>query len=289
LRRNVVLKHGAIAGISPSLCWIDAYDPRYYRGDHSMPALATRNHQAASNRFSPLLLAGATSAAAEDVAAFDRIGTMVVLRRDQTLFVEGDPAQHCFKVVSGAVRSCKLADGRRQVNQFLLPGDFVGLEGDGAYRATVEAVNDATLMRYRRCAIDHLIQQQPWLGKRLLGKLCDDLYAAQAQMLLLGRKNAVERLASFLLSMSERNGEGDRLELLMTRGDIADHLGLTIETVSRTFSQLKERGIIQLMASSDVVIRRRDELEEIAEVASSRDAVFVAGASANQREGSLWP
>jgi CRP/FNR family transcriptional regulator len=100
-----------------------------------------------------------------------------------------------------------------------------------------------------------------------LGKLCDDLYAAQAQMLLLGRKNAVERLACFLLSMSERNGEGNRLELLMTRGDIADHLGLTIETVSRTFSQLKGRAIIQLMASSDVVVRGRDELEEIAEAA----------------------
>jgi CRP-like cAMP-binding protein len=233
-----------------------------------MPVFATHSHHAASVRFPPALLAGASNAAADDVATFDRIGTKVILRRDQVLFFEGDPAQHCFKVLSGAVRSCKLlADGRRHVNQFLLPGDFVGLESDGAYRATVEAVNDATLMRYPRRAVDQLVQQQPRLGKRLLGMLCEDLHAAQAQMLLLGRKNAVERLASFLLSMSERNGEGDRVELPMTRADIADHLGLTIETVSRIFSQLKGRGVIELKVRSEVVIKRRDELEEIAEAA----------------------
>ncbi len=233
-----------------------------------MLAAATHGPRAASNRLPPVLFAGAANNAAENVAAFDRIGTVVVLRRDQPLFFEGDPAQHCFKVVSGTVRSCKLlADGRRHVSQFLLPGDFVGLESDGTYRFTVEAVNDATVMRYPRRAMDQLIEQQPRLGKRLLGMLSEGLSAAQAQMLLLGRKSAVERLASFLLSMSERSGESDSIALPMTRGDIADHLGLTIETVSRIFSQLKSQGVIQLKASNEVVIRRRDELEEIAEAA----------------------
>lgn len=233
-----------------------------------MLAAAIHGPRAASNRFPPVLLAAAANNAAENVAAFDRIGTVVVLRRDQPLFFEGDPAQHCFKVVSGMVRSCKLlADGRRHVSQFLLAGDFVGLESDGTYRFTVEAVNDATVMRYPRRAMDQLIEQQPGLGKRLLGMLSEGLSAAQAQMLLLGRKSAVERLASFLLSMSERSGESDSIALPMTRGDIADHLGLTIETVSRIFSQLKSQGVIRLKASNEVVIRRRDELEEIAEAA----------------------
>lgn len=232
-----------------------------------MSAIALRSQPAPNHRFAPVV-AGAASAAAEDTAAFDRIGTVVLVRRDQTLFFEGDAARYCFKVVSGAVRCCKLlADGRRHVTQFLLPGDFVGLESDDTYHCSVEAVNDATVLRYPRHAVDQLVQQRPRLGKRLLGLLCEEIFAAQAQMLLLGRKSAVERLASFLLAMSERNGEHDRVELPMTRGDIADHLGLTIETVSRTFSQLKGRGVIQLGASSEVVIKRRDELEDLAEAA----------------------
>ena len=233
-----------------------------------MTAVAIRSHNIAPDRFAPAVIASALSAAAADAAAFDRIGTVVSLERDQTLFFEGDPAQYCFKVLSGALRSCRLLpDGRRHVNQFLRPGDFVALHSDDAYRSTVEAVNDAKVMRYKRRAVDQLIQQQPRLGKSLRSKLCADLLAAQAQMLLLGRKNALERLASFLLAMCERDGGDDRVELPMTRGDIADHLGLTIETVSRAFSQLKSRGVIQLTTSTDVRIKRREELEDIAEAA----------------------
>lgn len=232
-----------------------------------MAAIAAHRDQFSTNRFAPVL-AGVVGAAAEDEAAFDRVGTVISLGREQTLFFEGDAAQHCFKVVSGALRSCRLLpDGRRHVNEFLLPGDFVGLEDGDEHRSTVEAVNDATVMRYPRRAIDQLVQQQPRLGKRLLGRLCENLSAAHAQMLLLGRKNAVERVASFLLAMSERNGEDDRIVLPMTRSDIADHLGLTIETVSRTFSQLRSLGVIQLKVSSEVVIERRSQLEDIAEAA----------------------
>jgi len=223
------------------------------------------SHQPTANRFAPAVVAGALSAAAADAAAFDCIGTVVSLRRDQMLFFEGDPAQYCFKVLSGALRSCRLLpDGRRHVNQFARPGDFVALDSDDVYRSTVEALSDARVMRYPRRAVEQLIQQQPRLGKSLRRRLCADLQAAQAQMLLLGRKNALERLASFLLAMCER---GDHVALPMTRNDIADHLGLTIETVSRTFSQLKGRGVIELTTSSDVLIKRRDALEDIAEAA----------------------
>jgi CRP-like cAMP-binding protein len=235
-------------------------------GTIAMPALTPYSHHSATDRFRAALPATLNVGSARSGVTVERIGAPVSLRRDQVLFYEGDPAQHCFKVVSGVVRSCKLlADGRRYVGQFHLSGDFVAIESDDTYRSTVEAVNDATLLRFPRRALDQLMQQQPQLGKSLLGILCGDLFAAQAQMLLLGRKSAIERLASFLLEMLERTGEDDRLELPMTRADIADHLGLTVETVSRLFTQLKGRGIIRSDAVSEVVIRRRRELEEIAE------------------------
>lgn len=232
-----------------------------------MHATALRTQTAGLGAFSPALLA--TPASADDaLAALDAIGTAVSLSRDETLFREGDAARYCFKVLTGAVRSCKLlADGRRHIGDFLLPGDFVALEAADAYRFTVEAVSDATLMRYSRGALDRLMLQRPQLGKRLLGLVCGELSAAQSRMLLLGRKSAVERLASFLLMMAERNGDLDRVSLPMTRSDIADYLGLTIETVSRIFSQFKSRGVIQLRASSEVVLRSRGALEDLAEAA----------------------
>jgi CRP/FNR family transcriptional regulator, anaerobic regulatory protein len=216
------------------------------------------------------LARGALTAAAKsgDLAMLDRIGSVISLRRDQALFRDGDAAKECYKVLTGAVRSCRLLpDGRRHIGEFLLPGDFIGLERDETWRFTAEAVNDATLMRYPQAALDRLIQQQPTLGKRLLVQVWEELSAAQTQLLLLGRKNAVERVASFLLQMAERAGAGDNLTLPMTRSDIADHLGLTTETVSRTFGQLKSQGVIRLAASSEVVLRDRGELEALAEAA----------------------
>ncbi len=227
--------------------------------------LATVLHSPATS--SPIAPFAAAESGGE-LAALDRIGTVVTLRRDQALFEEGDAARYCFKVLTGAVRSCRLLpDGRRHIGEFLLPGDFIGLELDDRYRFTAEAVSDATLMRYSRQAVDRLAEQQPRLGKRLLDRICGDLFAAQSQMLLLGRKNAVERLASFLLTMADRAGGGDRLSLPMTRSDIADHLGLTTETVSRVFGQLKSQGVIRLAASSEVLLRDRDELETLADAA----------------------
>ena len=232
-----------------------------------MQATTARSHAVAFTRFPSALLADHEEDG-NDLAAFDTIGTVVSLRRDAALFREGEAARYCFKVLTGAVRSCKLlADGRRHIGEFLLPGDFIAVEAADSYRFTVEAVTDATVMRYPRAALDRLVQQRPQLGKSLLGLVCGGLSAAQSHMLLLGRKNAVERLATFLLMMAARNGAADRVSLPMTRGDIADYLGLTTETVSRIFSQFKTQGVIQIRASSEVVLRSRDTLEDLADAA----------------------
>jgi CRP-like cAMP-binding protein len=232
-----------------------------------MQATTARTHAAAFNRISPALIAEQAEVG-DDLAAFDHVGTVVTLRRDTALFREGEPARCCYKVLTGAVRSCRLlADGRRHIGEFLLPGDFIAVEAADTYRFTLEAVTDATVMRYPRAAIERLVQQRPQLGKSLLGLVCGGLSAAQSHMLLLGRKSAVERLASFLLMMATRNGGADRVSLPMTRGDIADYLGLTTETVSRIFSQFKTQGVIQIRANSEVLLRHRDALEDIADAA----------------------
>jgi CRP-like cAMP-binding protein len=203
-----------------------------------------------------------------DLAAFDDIGTVVSCRRDQALFCEGGEARAFFKVLSGTVRSYRsLGGGRRHISEFLLPGDYVGLALGDIHRATVEAVSDARLMRYSRAAIDRLVQRQPQLGKRLLGVIRSELAMAQSQMLLLGRMTAAERLACFLLMMADRYGNTDCVSLPMTRTDIADHLGLTTETVSRLFSQFQCQGVIRLKAAHEVVLKSRSELQALAEAA----------------------
>ena len=204
----------------------------------------------------------------ESLSALDRIGRAVSLSRGETLFYEGDAALNCFKVISGALRSCRvLTDGRRHIAEFFLPGDFVALGAEEAYRFTVEAVTDTKLMRYPRHSVEQMTEAQPRLNRCLLDLLCRSLSAAQQQMLLLGRKNAVERMASFLLMMAGRASDGECVSLPMTRSDIADHLGLTTETVSRIFGQLKSQRVIQLNGASEVLVKDIDALEDLAQAA----------------------
>jgi len=222
----------------------------------------------ASSPRRPLLSPLARSVRSNALAALDRIGKEVSLGRDEALFREGDAAQFCFKVVAGAVRSCRLlADGRRHVAEFFLRGDFIGLAAEPAYPFTAEAVTDATLLRFPHIAIEKMISLQPSLGKWQVELLCRNLSSAQQQMLLLGRKNAIERIASFLLLMADRGHDTGHVSLPMTRSDIADHLGLTTETVSRIFGQLRSQRVIELRGASHVLVSDIDALEVLAQAA----------------------
>lgn len=184
------------------------------------------------------------------------------------IFSEGDPSRYVFRVITGAVRSCRLfADGRRHIGEFFLPGDFVALDAVDHYRFIAEAVTDATLWRYPRAAIEKLASVEPSFGKRLLDLLSRQLVAAQEQMLLLGRKTATERVAAFLVIMAARSKDSEHVSLQMTRSDIADHLGLTTETVSRAFSRLKMEGLIGLEGAANVTVQDGAALEGLAEAA----------------------
>ncbi|UQV19146.1 helix-turn-helix domain-containing protein [Brevundimonas albigilva] len=174
-----------------------------------------------------------------------------------------------FNITSGSVRVYKLLpDGRRQITGFLFAGDFVGLATGEDYAFSAEAIEDATLCRFRKSDYRALIRQAPALESALLERATHELAAAQNQMLLLGRKTALERVASFLLNLPEdpvRPASDGLVRLPMTRAEIADYLGLTIETVSRVFSRLKTTGVIRLVSLHELRIEQPDRLAALAE------------------------
>ncbi|HEX9790307.1 MAG TPA: cyclic nucleotide-binding domain-containing protein [Kiloniellales bacterium] len=198
------------------------------------------------------------------------IVTTMEVPSGQPLFDEGEPAVHVFNVTSGAVKVYKLlVDGRRQMTGFLFPGDFLGLANDETYAYSAEAVGPSTVCRFPRGKLESLLTKYPKMERRLLSMASHELAAAQEQMLLLGRKTAREKIASFLLMLSRRAAQrelpDDPVSVPMSRNDIGDYLGLTTETVSRTFSDLKGKGIIELLPAAKIRLARRQHLQEIAE------------------------
>lgn len=190
----------------------------------------------------------------------------------EVVFDEGDVADSVFNVTRGAVKTYKLLpDGRRQITGFLFEGDFFGLVGPGrdSYAFSAETITAVEVCRFDRRRLDDLLEHNHELEHRMLGIASNELAALQDQMLLLGRKTAKERLASFIVQLSRRAvGRGladDPVHVPMSRSDIADYLGLTTETVSRTMTQLKTSGVIALMSESRINVRDPVALSEMAE------------------------
>ncbi len=199
------------------------------------------------------------------------ITTQIEAAPKQTIFFEGDPADHLFVVTEGGVKLYKLlSDGRRQITGFIFTGDFLGLALHDNYAYSAEAMSKLELCRFPRRKLERLLEEIPRLERRLLQTASNELAAAQDQMLLLGRKTARERIATFLLNLSERairHGEtGEVVALPMSRGDIGDYLGLTIETVSRTFTRLKKQGVVDLSNLREAKMLDRGALRDIAEI-----------------------
>jgi len=175
-----------------------------------------------------------------------------------TVISEGETATDLFNVIRGAVKLYKLLlDGRRQITGFLFPGDFLGIALNDTYAYSAEAIQQLRLCRFPRKKLESLLCELPRLERRLLGETANELAAAQDQMVLLGRKTAKERVASFLVALSRRAAKRGQpvspLPIPMSRTDIADYLGLTTETVSRTLTQLRRAKLID--------IARRDRIE----------------------------
>jgi CRP/FNR family nitrogen fixation transcriptional regulator len=220
--------------------------------------LATSRHQEAA--IAPAVIARASREPADSGAGRDHAlpaaGTVVHFRQDCEIYGEGDEAETFFKVVSGVVRTCKfLTDGRRQIDAFYVEGDIFGFEADGEHRLSAEAVSDCTLISYRRRNVDRSAASHDGLSRQLFSYAMHDLARAQDHSLLLGRKSAVEKVATFLIDWAARSPRRETVALAMTRQDIADYLGLTIETVSRTLSQLERDALIELPTARQIHFR----------------------------------
>jgi len=222
----------------------------------------------AAVKINPAGLALAVGLSPQGASHLMAISTLQHKAPGEALFSEGDEADSVYEVVRGMLRLYKLLpDGRRQITGFLSAGHFLGLAPEGVFVYTAEAITEVTLCRYKRKAFDHLIDEVPGFAKRLLAVASHELCAAQSQMLLLGRKAATEKVASFLLMMADQQGKDGEatIDIPMTRNDIGDYLGLTIETVSRTLTKLRQDWLIALPTPDRIKIRDRDQLEELAE------------------------
>ena len=202
------------------------------------------------------------------LALLDTVASIVTLRRDETLFYEGDPADRYYKVVTGAIRSCRLlGDGRRHIGKFFFSGNLISLRADGAHPFTAEAVCDATVLRYNRRRVDMLISNSQSVGKYLLARACSKVYEAHGRMFVLDPMTAQERIASFLLRMAAHEGCETHacVALPMMLVDIGDHLGPTSETACRSLTEFRRRGFISFPNSHRIRVRRRHALGKLAE------------------------
>ena len=186
--------------------------------------------------------------------------------RGTEIFGESEPADYVYQVVDGAVRSYKLlSDGRRQIGAFHLTGDIFGLENSEIHRFTAEAIVDTTVRLVRRTSLEHVAETDVLVARNLLNMTATNLRHAEDHMLLLGRKTSLERVAAFLLEMDRRLTAAGVMALPMCRRDIADYLGLTLETVSRALSYLHGEGILSFLGQTqrEIVLLDRVRLAEL--------------------------
>jgi len=198
---------------------------------------------------------------ADAVSGLCALGIAMSFGRNMEIYAEGEPAGNVYKVVSGVVRISKLLpDGRRQISAFHTPGDMFGFEADDLHHASAEAVTPVKIIAYRWQSLLTAGTRSASLVRDLLNLTMLGLRHTQEHLLLLGRKNALERVAAFLLDMAKRTRADQVVELAMARHDIADYLGLTLETVSRMFAELKERGAIRLEGARRIHLLDSDQL-----------------------------
>jgi CRP/FNR family nitrogen fixation transcriptional regulator len=196
----------------------------------------------------------------------DALATIVLFHRGQEICNEGQSIEHWYFLISGAARRCTIrADGHRQIVDLLLPGDFFGLAFGDQSDATIEAAaNNTVVASYLRPRIELMADSDPKIARELRELAFRALSRTQTQILILGRITALAKVGSFILEMAARlsNGDSERVSLPVSRYDIADYLGVSVETVSRSLSVLTQRGVITILGTRTVNIVDRDVLEE---------------------------
>src|SRR6201996_6603017 len=187
-------------------------------------------------------------------------------KKGTEIYGENGPAEYVYQIRTGAVRSYKLlSDGRRQIGAFHLVGDIFGLENGQCHRFTAEAIVDTTVHLMKRVSLEQVAEADTLVARDLLNMTTNNLQHAEDHMLLLGRKTSLERVAAFLLEMDHRLTAAGVMALPMSRRDIADYLGLTLETVSRALSTLHAQGILGFLGQTQrqIVLLGRPKLAEL--------------------------
>ena len=182
-------------------------------------------------------------------------------KKGTEIFGEKEPAEYVYQVRTGAVRSYKLlTDGRRQIGSFHLAGDIFGLENGDVHRFTAEAIATTAVRLLKRQSLERVAENDAVVSRNLLGMTTQNLMHAEDHLLLLGRKNSLEKVAAFLLEMDKRLYATGIVALPMSRRDIADYLGLTLETVSRAISRFHRAGLLHFIGSNQREISLRDRV-----------------------------
>ena len=215
--------------------------------------------------------AEARTAPAAITEVMERLGSRMRYAKDEEIFAQNEGADLAHLVVAGAVRTTRLLnDGRRQVGAFYYPGELIGLETGPIHRFSAEALCDAVVLVVRRSALktfagDGQLDRAIWEATRR------ELERTQDHVLVLGRKTACERVASFLIDLAQRgpadgapDGGAQRINMPMSRQDVADYLGLTIETVSRMLTQLQGAAVVEFAGCRNFTVTRWDLLEDMA-------------------------
>jgi CRP/FNR family transcriptional regulator, nitrogen fixation regulation protein len=193
----------------------------------------------------------------------DRLGVSVSFAPKTRIFHENDPAESVYKVVTGSVCTCKiLSDGRRQIVAFYLPGDSFGFECADEHTLSAEAVSNAKVLVIKKSALAAAASRDAAIERQVLLLMTRELARLEERVLLL-LKNAQERVGEFILDMEKRASVTYYLELPMKRQDIADYLGLTIETISRILTALESYGAIEIRSRKSIAIRNRSLLKTV--------------------------
>ena len=204
----------------------------------------------------------------DDLDALQSMAQTISFAAKETIFLENDDSDAAFTVTEGTLRLYKIfADGRRQVISFLLPGDFISVEAEGRHEYSADSITEVSLCCFPKKQFAAVVKQRPHVLQRLYETSARELINAREHMLTLGQRSAAEKLAWFLVHLAVRQSRTDFVsnivELPMSRQDIADHLGLTIETVSRTFSNFAREGTIAIMRHG-VDLLNRKKIEKLA-------------------------
>ncbi len=224
--------------------------------------LSTVQKASVSKRYNSAIVAAVSAPVMVSPQLLDplvSLAAVVTFERDDEIVFQGEDAEYCYELVSGCVRTVRLLeDGRRQVGEFLFAGDLLGCDSAQQYEFGAEAVTPATLRRYRVSAIEDRADSDLAFAQRLRRHSASQVRAARGHLILLGRKTASERIASFLIEMQTRlrPSAAGSIDLPMCRGDIADYLGLTIETVCRGLAEMRHLGIIAVDRTRIAVLDR---------------------------------